>query len=1354
MDIQRDRLIRELEAFALSGSGIVVGLPGVGKTHSFRRLDSALKDAGTSCLYMPVDRLDVESDDDLQTELGIKEGPVTYLEQNIDPSGPSRGVLLIDAFDAARSARSQRTLLRLIQRVHQELAESWNVVASVRTYDARKSQELQGLFPQRAVNPPTDDFQLDGVHCRHFAIPELTDDEVASAVQTIPGLAEVYRASSDDFRSLLRIPFHLWLLEQLLRDNTEIPELSSVASEVQLLGLFWRHRVLGGSEREGKRVLLAKIAGSLVCANVLSVRKENVFEFVAAGPWDLLLSSDVLAYTSSSEQRIAFSHNILFDYAVSVLLIDDDPAELVEFISTDPSRPLFLRPSLVYYLTRLWYDAPEVFWKVFWHLVPLGGEVHVRVFARLLPTGVIASEARNIEQLQPLVDALQQSEPHAPQAVLRLLQALSMLSVRRDALWVSFLGRAANTLNRQFAWNAATFATEIAKRAKESGDNAVWTACGQVSRSLAGWFWSEMDQSRDTWLSDLGGHWVLPLVAETYATNVVESRELLRRALQLVGEDAFPVGLFRAVVYGVEKVYPCDPEFAGEVYEKAFSYYETSDQTTHMDGRVIAFTSTRRQDYELCQYTLIEQFPQFLRSAPMLACQAMVRSLNYYVVGRHVIGHLKEGATLEELQQQFQFGGTTVVYVTDMSFIWDSMSHHHEPMRMADDLFDYVGELAQQPGRREQIASLVGVIRSNACVAFFWRRLLAAASRFPDVFSEMLFDLCLARPLQTGSDTIYELGSFLEAASRRFSRDQLLRVEQSIVAIPEGASADEQEYLTHCRDRLLARIPSELLATAEGKRIREEMERADSLPENRPPVTWSGFTSREYTEEMWLQEHGVDVARPEHQSLLAFSKELDSFSSKWLNEKPPTDAIAVAMPIAVDAHNALLNGREADETVLESLRTKLGTFAHTVSRAATVLDADQFSFCRQVLLTCAADSSPRPDPARDFDHPGWSPAPRIEAAEGLPWLAAHEPDDEILDAVRQLASDPVPPVRFLLLTEVWRIFPKNPQLFWEIIEGRVGVERNQLVVHALLNSLSYVVGQAEERTVRALGQLAERMLPQEEADVPLRAAESTGILQDMVPLAAWLLLVRGDSWAEGFAHRLLEHPIDLAEAIDELNSEALNYLWGDLDPESNDVAARAASLAAETITAASAGIATLRAVPQDQWNDDLTSRMRATYSTIDDTISRIFFALRSDRQTTKLSREFKQPDELARLYAVVRPMLEQILTFASDEHSGVMFASTAHTYMQILNGLLRLDPAGALCMANKVVQSSRQAEYYLDSMAIGEVVELVEAILADYRDVVRCEDSLADLLSLLDTFADVGWSEALRLVWRLDEVFR
>lgn len=75
-------------------------------------------------------------------------------------------------------------------------------------------------------------------------------------------------------------------------------------------------------------------------------------------------------------------------------------------------------------------------------------------------------------------------------------------------------------------------------------------------------------------------------------------------------------------------------------------------------------------------------------------------------------------------------------------------------------------------------------------------------------------------------------------------------------------------------------------------------------------------------------------------------------------------------------------------------------------------------------------------------------------------------------------------------------------------------------------------------------------------------------------------------------------------------------------------------------------------------------------------------------------------------------------------------------------------------MAAQVALASKPFGYNLDSLAVREVVKLVETILADHMNDVRDGSSLRDLLDLLDIFAEAGWSEAIQLTWRLDEIFR
>ena len=123
-------------------------------------------------------------------------------------------------------------------------------------------------------------------------------------------------------------------------------------------------------------------------------------------------------------------------------------------------------------------------------------------------------------------------------------------------------------------------------------------------------------------------------------------------------------------------------------------------------------------------------------------------------------------------------------------------------------------------------------------------------------------------------------------------------------------------------------------------------------------------------------------------------------------------------------------------------------------------------------------------------------------------------------------------------------------------------------------------------------------------------------------------------------------------------------------------------------------------------------------------------------------------------YNEVKPLMKQVINFAIDKQHGMMFALTAHYFMQLLTSFLSCNPKEVLHLAAGVVKSSEPFGYNLDSIAVRDIVAFVEIVLADHRDEVRDGESLEDLLNLLDMFAKTGWSDALRLVWRLDEVFR
>ena len=603
---------------------------------------------------------------------------------------------MFDAFDAARDEGIRKNFLRLIQRAVRELKESWNVIVTVRTYDAKKSQELLDLFG----NPDDTRYRSENILCRHFTIPTFDEHEILQAFDQIGCPKSIYEEGSQDFKKILANPFNLWLLEKIIQTSKNVPDFSQIRSEVQLLDLFWQRRI----ENENSEHLLRQIANKMVQERSLSVKVDDVYDDVdldkptQKNAWDKLQSNEILSKIFSSGQRIAFSHNILFDYAISVLLIDDEPQHIEGFITEDPSRPLFLRPSLTYFFTRLWhYDDSASFWKAFWHIFPSDQSVHLRLVARLIPTSVIANETHKIKQLKPLLQELQSAQKReiANEAVTRLLQALQTLQIKRDTLWINFFDQVSLHLHENFAWDLANLTTDILERESESENSEVVHACGQIGRRLLKWVWQKREAGKSTWYDRFGGRWAVPLVAKTYHTNVEESRELLEKVLQLTNEDNFPISFLKWLPDHVDRIWDCDPEFVISIYGTIFGHDETSDVKTHFgSGSVLPMTSTRRQDYSMCQYRLIKHFPNFLQAKPSEATQAVILSLNAFILHTHVVRYPEENMEPKDLIEAFDFRGKPTDFMEDGSYIWDAQNSSDEPIEMGDALFEYIGELA------------------------------------------------------------------------------------------------------------------------------------------------------------------------------------------------------------------------------------------------------------------------------------------------------------------------------------------------------------------------------------------------------------------------------------------------------------------------------------------------------------------------------------------------------------------------------------------------------------------------------------------------------------------------------------
>ena len=346
----------------------------------------------------------------------------------------------------------------------------------------------------------------------------------------------------------------------------------------------------------------------------------------------------------------------------------------------------------------------------------------------------------------------------------------------------------------------------------------------------------------------------------------------------------------------------------------------------------------------------------------------------------------------------------------------------------------------------------------------------------------------------------------------------------------------------------------------------------------------------------------------------------------------------------------------------------------------------------------------------------------------------------------KLVLDEVPSVRFLVTTELFRLFTKTPTNFWRLAENVAQHEQNKVVQQALCRTLGYVVTSDEARTTEVLNILSNN---------PNFFNDDFDPRSPFISIVMWLAIVRENEWAIKTANLLLAQPTRFAKLLGNATFELLDkYVKPQNLDTSFEVIDKAIDWLNKAIDVSAKSIRELQSLPELKQDEKLQSEIRGLYNVPNEIVMRIYFNLDFREKQRDKGKEPISDEQRNEFYFKVKPLLKKILNTFSNKNNCIIPAYIAHHFMQLLNDILKYDPKDVLHMAADVVESSEPAGYNLDSISVSETVKLVEAVLADHRDEVQNDDSLHDLIIILDVFIESGWPDALRLVWRLDEIFR
>lgn len=1333
MKINRTVLLDEIINFFQTDSGVVIGDPGVGKSYLLSEIVSQLLSDNIPSTMIRLDYLFDGTDKEISDSLGIENGNwISALKKINIPTG-KRGIIIFDAFDTIKEEALKGRMIRQIEKAKRELS-NWSIVASVRTYDASRSQKLIDIFQS-----PNSDRNL---NCRSFEIPILSEEEMQTIISNNVILGTIYSESSEKFKSILRIPFYLSLLDTILiKTETPIENFKALKSEIELLDMFWSKVVHKVESPTRTDLFLRNLTLEMVKTRLLSVDK---FEFLstqsdkAVETIDHLLTENVLSEQDKFATRISYSHNILFDFAVSKLILKKSAKLLLEFINEDNTRPFFLRPSFVYFFARLWYEDQKNFWSIYNELSRSSDNV-ILLFTKLIPSTVIAKEYEENDQLEflELKDSLQKLQ------LQNVLQALRFIkrNSNQESL-ASFLLEVSKNLDLNYVWDFTILLESFIGKYEVDENSAVFIKCGMAARNLLHFL---MENRSNYNVDRLASYRGVRLIAKTFSTDKVASKACLKNILGILSEHEFNISYFSTLSESLRYFWASDPEFGCEVYFKIFTHQEDSREQSPLHKTVLMNISMNRHDqYSTCRHHLLELFPQIIKSHYENVIPLGLSIVNEYIRNKNQNGF--KNLDKLTLPKEFTINGVTSTYEVDMSHFWSAFStSSNKSLEHSALIISYLEDLIKL-GDFIKLDQVIILYFEHAKTAFNWNTFLEFGIRYPEILHRSLLEVIVQPSVLFWDDTSLSTGRFIEVAAKYYNNDELYRIENAILSLSSFVTEDVGKDVDTIIHRLISKIPRERLVN------KECIEIIENLTPPIDPVLNITTTFEPYTFENYMSESGIDVDNDIYKKLLEKNEILRLFSQNFANGPAPQNVLIPNLNIAIEVFDEILcKDQKNDQPLLQALYTSCMATCEIIVRSLTYdnytsIPDDALSKIKEITTFCLNYPTDLDSFEEDNDYASsiTVPTPRSISASALINIFYLTQDNDLLNQICTLANDTNAIVRRGIFNFLEALYVKQNDIFWGILENGLRNEMSEVNKTLLISKLDrkMIFANQGNKLVNALqiakqgiinGSDSTNLFVQQYCLIGLSYLRVTNnlelnnllldCLKQNTKIGATLII-------QGF--KVIEPSNNFrnySDKIDvELNSNILNFFINCLN-----------YIEVEFLN----------------FNDNAKQpdNTEKYFQILDTVIQQTYYSLEINKIIYSSGENISQ-EVKAIFYFFIKPLLEKILKISAKLDGGFIQGHTAHYFIGILSEVLDYDTKFSLWSISKITQMAIATNYSFETSAVEKIVTYTESLLANHKELLTDSEALHQIMRILGTYANSGWPEALDLLWKLDDIFR
>lgn len=1324
-----------------TGSLMVIGEPGAGKTGALVGLAQARRAAGNTVVFLSVDRFPgVAIAANLQSELGLAH-PLTEVLAAAPGSG--RKLLIIDALDAARGGPAEGVFAQLIETLGAS-APDWTVIASIRTFDLRNGRRFRDTMPGPPPDPAYAETGLSDV--RHFQVPRLAGEDLDAAGVAAADLGALLAAAPDKLRDLLRNVFNLSLAAQLLADGASPDSIRTVATQSDLIDAYEDRRLVGTPVHRAA----AATVGAMVQRRRLAVRKV----VVGNDQLDTVIQTGVLA---ESGDLISFAHHVLFDHVAGRFFLEwDDPARLIPQLGGDSSIALMLAPALRFAIERLWRHDADGKARV-WRLVadvyafptvdPVLANVAVRTAIARVGTqddvaGLIAliADCPNDEALATMLSRLARFVGLAVDAAGSIVPG--------EALAWAMVADAAIRAGSRDLFDATRLLLHTLFDKADLTEPELLDFFNRTARALLASAWAADPPMQQT------ANNAIRFVGKSFAADPAASRASLDSMLR---DPHFSAHADKEATWLSEQIMPiarADADFAVEIYRVLYSRDITDNSTSFIGGqasRIMPLSSNRSQDYRHCRYNLGRRITRLLELSVRLGTRAIVEAS---------LGDTDRAMPLGDDREQVDVPGRAP---------FDLLGHDHGYKAWNDT------EERHDTQDHDVLAQLVAHLRGCSPATFaetidaaatgyagpaVWTRILGVGAERVGEVADILWPFARNITILAHGDIVCDAVRFLAAVYPTRSIEERAAFEAEALLPDLFTDEAEQRWWRRTLSRFLSLVEVDAIASDPMRTLRENLVATDELSGNPPTRSVSVHTgSSRGVARSLLAGEGVDVEEGVDAQMLSLSESLyekvgATPSGSGGSELAELWADVLATIAFYDAHADALH-EKVEQPVWGHISNAVERIARAKAYTPGECGLPPIEELLALLRRLWASRFPEAKENDDDSSMSWGNwAVRVYAADAYVSLADRfgEKHGEIVDMFDTILADPAPQVRLQAAQKLQVLSRIAIDRMWVLAER---VARDEPHTAVLSSFLHYVIPRFTWHDIEKCKAIIEIARARREAverdDQPGRNKVAEQLGGVAAQLWCWQEEEFALEWLKAWAGDPPAHREFFTSFLSMLRGAFFaRYAGGqerdaglaDRSQQAAMVILEACSAAAETSHDTVTG-GTVAGAERDA----AIATYKSAELVIGHLMNQLYFGSGAHADDRGAAVGLMSADTMHRFLVDFRPMLA--LLAASHE------PSTHHHLAELYEFLIPGDPAGVFDALHALLTGPAAREgYHHESLAAPVIVQMITRYIADHRSIFEDDTRRAALIEILRLFSDVGWPDALKLLYELPDLLR